>query len=100
MSNFRKIGSKIDQLFPSFTPIKVKKADQARLPARVRAQNFLKSTLATPAGKEINVLATGSILDVNTIKSPYWRNHFSPISNSCSLIKILPQPRTKRRTNV
>lgn len=47
--------------------------------------------LASPAGKEINVLMTGKILEKKTTFSPYLRNHRSERLYSCSVMsKYLP----------
>jgi len=48
--------------------------------------NLQKFIRAIPAGREINVLTTGRTLEKNVMLSPYFLNHFSDLSNSCSLI--------------
>ena len=50
------------QFCPSFKPMKPKNKDQKNEPMNERARNGAIFTLATPAGKEMNVLTTGKNL--------------------------------------
>jgi len=55
-------------------------AVQGREPAKVNSKNFFMLTWAKPAGREINVLTTGSIRLKKTAFNPYLSNQFWAIS--------------------
>ena len=46
------------------------------------AENFQKFILAIPAGMLMKVRTTGNMREMNTIQSPYLRNHTSARSTS------------------
>lgn len=57
-------------------------------PTNVYAKNLARFIFPKPAGKDINVLITGKILEKNTAVPPYFLNHSSDLLNKASDINI------------